>query len=105
MSSEREIISIIERKASEYSVYALFSNPLRLLILKIIKDRGRASWNDIYYEVEKITGNRVNPNAINFHLTKLIKANIITKTESKGYMLNREHVDKDKRLKEIIEEI
>ncbi len=98
----RYSLNVIGKLASKYDV---FSNPLRLLILKIISDSGKASWTKIFETLEEVLGKHVNPNTVNFHLTKLISKGIVVKTPDEQYMVNEDLLKKDLVLKTVLEEM
>ena len=49
----------------------MFGHPMRLLVLRVVESRDGATWTQIKSAVEETYG-PVNPNTLNFHLTKLV---------------------------------
>jgi DNA-binding transcriptional ArsR family regulator len=64
----------------------LLGHPIRLKIIAILMDNDGASWSDIVGELEKVMG-RLNPNTVNFHLSKLISGGIVEKRGDDQYSI------------------
>jgi DNA-binding transcriptional ArsR family regulator len=65
-------------------IYEVLSHPLRLFILERIRKKGEATWTELQKELEDYAEKHLNPNSINFHLTRLIDAGLIKKKEIAG---------------------
>lgn len=60
-------------------LHEVLSHPLRLFILEYIKKKKGATWSELQKVLEDYAEKRLNPNSINFHLTRLIEAGLIRK--------------------------
>jgi DNA-binding transcriptional ArsR family regulator len=65
-------------------IYEVLSHPLRLFVLERIKKKGEATWTELQKDLEDYAEKRLNPNSINFHLTRLIDAELVEKKEIAG---------------------
>jgi len=54
----------------------MFGHPMRLLVLRVVESRDGATWTQIKSAVEETYG-PVNPNTLNFHLTKLVQGDVL----------------------------
>ncbi|MCD6511618.1 MAG: helix-turn-helix transcriptional regulator [Thaumarchaeota archaeon] len=75
-----------ERLLTVANIGNLLGHPIRLKIVSILMDHEGASWTDIVKELEKIAG-RLNPNTVNFHLSKLIEGGIVEKKGDDQYFI------------------
>ncbi|RLF14481.1 MAG: hypothetical protein DRJ97_06160 [Thermoprotei archaeon] len=83
-------LAIYEETAA---IHELMSHPVRLLIIHAIRRRGGlASWSDIEDEIRRTVGKDLNPNVINFHLTKLIRGGIVKRDDLGNYSLSMTEV-------------
>ena len=72
-----ELRNILEKVGKKHEILA---NPYRLLILAILYSHKEISWSRLVEFIEEVLKLKVNPNAINFHLTRLIEAELLTKS-------------------------
>ena len=72
------VLDISNRISSERDALA---NPLRVIILAIIMASKNISWTELNANLEKITEKRLNSNSVNFHLSRLVKAGLVSKTD------------------------
>lgn len=75
-----EVRSSAERLDRFARLFSALGHPLRLAIVECVLKCGGASWSDIVKYLESLFG-RLNPNTINFHLTKLILDGVIRKVD------------------------
>ncbi len=54
----------------------MFGHPIRLLVLRVVESSDGATWTQIKSAVEETYG-PVNPNTLNFHLTKLVQGDVL----------------------------
>jgi|GEM_PF-3096240 DNA-binding transcriptional ArsR family regulator len=92
-----------ERLISIAEMASLLGHPIRLKILSILIEREGAPWTDIVAELEKTMG-RLNPNTVNFHLSKLILGGIIRKDENNVYHI-KERVKENRIFKVMLAEL
>jgi len=79
----------------------LLSHPIRLRILRLLAESD-ASWSELDRELEKIWG-RLNPNTLNFHLTKLVNGGFVEKRGERFALT--EKAKKSKILKAVLSEL
>ena len=75
--SDIELRDVLEKVSRKHEILA---NPYRLLILAILYSHKEISWSRLVEFIEEVLKLKVNPNAINFHLTRLIEAELLTKS-------------------------
>jgi len=78
IEKDKEIGAKMKRLGSVANIGSLLGHPIRLLIVSLIANSGGASWSGISKELEGVMG-RLNPNTINFHLSKLVAGGIVEK--------------------------
>jgi len=71
----------------------LISNPYRLGIIIFLYENEEAKWKEISDYLKSLYGD-INPNTINFHLSKLILENVIEK-RGEVYRLREEYRKND----------
>lgn len=76
--SKETILEMSNRISSERDALA---NPLRVMILAIIASKGNISWTELNTDLERVTKKRFNSNSVNFHLSRLVEANFVKKTD------------------------
>jgi len=76
-----ETINGIKERAKDYEV---LSHEFRLFVLKMLKEHDESTWTDITEALEKYSKRRLNPNSVNFHLSRLIESGFIKKKEIAG---------------------
>lgn len=76
--SKGTILEISNKISSERDALA---NPLRVMILAIIVNKGNISWTELNTDLEKIAQKRFNSNSVNFHLSRLVEANLVKKID------------------------
>jgi DNA-binding transcriptional ArsR family regulator len=81
----------------------LLGHPIRLIIVDIIEKKEGANWTEILNNLEEIIGKRLNPNTINFHLSKLVEGGIIEKKEGRFFV--KENMKNNEILKAVLKEI
>lgn len=69
----------LKAKAQEHE---LLSHPMRLFILDYVKKNRSFTWTEVQTELDRDAKRRLNPNTINFHLTRLVEAGFLVKQES-----------------------
>ncbi len=74
------------RLSTVASMGNLLGHPIRLKIVNMLMDHEGASWTDIVRELEGTVG-RLNPNTVNFHLSKLILGGVIEKRGDDQYFV------------------
>ena len=57
---------------------SILSHPIRLSIMSYLARKESASWTELFKELENERG-YLNPNTLNFHLTKLLDGGLIKK--------------------------
>lgn len=90
MSKDSKLIEEIDR-ISRFN--SLLGHPLRLAIIKDIYEHDEVSWSEIVEYLESIFG-KLNPNTVNFHLTKLVLEKIVVK-EGDIYRISEEIKEMD----------
>ena len=70
-------------KSSKTRVFEILSNKTRQNILVILY-RMEMKWKDIKTELENLEKEEINPNALTFHLRRLIEAGLVVRYEREG---------------------
>ena len=81
-----------ERLSTVANIGNLLGHPIRLKIVSILMDHEGASWTDIVKGLERMVG-RLNPNTVNFHLSKLILGGIVEKKGDDRYFITESMKD------------
>jgi DNA-binding HxlR family transcriptional regulator len=77
--------------------YGALANKHRIVIVKFVRMKRKASWTEIEHALEQQFKGRINPNSLSFHLNKLIESGFLERTDS-SYVLGQEGL---RRIKEI----
>lgn len=88
--------------------HKLFGNVIRLAIVLALRVLDGANWSQLKRACERLLGVELNPNALAFHLKRLIAAGVVLKYElpEPEYRLNAEVVDRYLRLdEELLEKV
>lgn len=75
-------ISYVEGLEKAAKFFEALGHPIRLAIIKCVLESREASWSDIVKHLELLFG-RMNPNTVNFHLTKLVLDGVLEKRGNK----------------------
>lgn len=70
-------------ESSKTIVFEILSNKMRQNILLILY-KTEMKWKDIKTELENLEKKEINPNAITFHLRKLMEAGLVSRYEREG---------------------
>ncbi len=75
------------------AIINLLGHPVRLSIIQILYNQNGASWSQLTEWLEKNLGIQLNPNTINFHLTKLVQGKLVEKKGTDNYQVTADMRD------------
>jgi len=83
--------SSLEELKRSARLFDLLGHPVRLAIVRYMCRNREAYWSDIVEYLESIFG-RMNPNTVNFHITRLVMDGVLEKRDNK-YVLVEGAID------------
>ena len=84
---------LLQRMQDISYINFLFSNHVRMAIIKFLYEKREGRWKEIVDYLRGLFG-ELNPNTINFHLSKLVMENVVIK-EGDVYKLSLDFLDND----------
>jgi DNA-binding PadR family transcriptional regulator len=64
--------------------HEILSHEYRIFVMKFLSNKKESTWTELVRELEKFAMKRLNPNSINFHLSRLVDAGYIKKIDKAG---------------------